>query len=61
MSTILIFWTIVAATPNSPGTTAHNYYDWRPLGEFRTPADCEKAAAQLAIKNFRCINNGKAL
>jgi hypothetical protein len=60
MTTILMLWTVVGFAGTQMATWKE--FDWRPLGEFRTLADCQRAAAELALdpKKFRCINNGRA-
>jgi hypothetical protein len=55
MNTILLIWTVVGMS----GTYgAFVERDWRPLGEFNTPAACREAARQLALPDtkFRCIS-----
>lgn len=59
MTSILMIWTVVATAGTS--YSVYKEFDWRPLGEFKTPADCQRAAAELVLnpKNFRCISTGK--
>jgi hypothetical protein len=45
----LYIWTVVAATPGSL------YRDWRPAGEFRDVAACQRGAAELNATTYRCI------
>jgi hypothetical protein len=60
MNTILFVWTIVgfAGTQNF----TREQFDWRPLGEFKTPEDCQRAAKQLELDKlrFRCISTGRS-
>lgn len=61
MTHILFLWATVAVLHTSSGFPIGKERDWRPLGEFRTQADCTRAAAQLGLeaKNFRCVSTGK--
>lgn len=56
---ILFVWTVVAASGTNISTWRE--LDWRPLGEFYSAADCERAARELALKagRFRCVATGK--
>lgn len=58
MNTLLVAWTLVGVT-GYPSFIEK--YDWRPIGEFATPAHCERAAAQLVLnpKQYRCVSTGK--
>lgn len=58
MSTILFVWTIVATSGNY---MAVKHYAWRPMGEFATPADCQRAMVELNIEPSlgRCVQTGK--
>ena len=57
MTYILVIWTVVGFA--GAGTSASMYwqkaYDWRPIGEFRTIESCQKAAADMAVVNYRCL------
>ena len=54
MTTILMIWTVVAAAGGNSVNKA--YYEWRPIGEFKTMDSCQEAARQLALtNNFRCV------
>lgn len=59
MSTILFMWALVGYA----GTqfSVHPKYEWRPMGEFATVADCQRAAHELVIdtSKFRCVSTGK--
>lgn len=60
MNTILFLWTVVACGSNQYTPCAKTMHDWRPMGVFASPADCQRAAAELALKTgrFRCIQTG---
>lgn len=53
---ILVLWTVVAAY-DARGVSKHEYYDWRPIGEFASKELCEDGARQLGVKaeKFRCV------
>jgi len=62
MTTILFLWTVVAI--HGMGTSNYAFdvrNDWRPLGEFASAADCERAATSLRLNPgaYRCISTGK--
>lgn len=61
MTHILFVWAVAAVTSTSGGIPAYKEREWRLLGEFRTQAACEQAAAQLNLKDgwFRCVSTGK--
>lgn len=60
MNTILFLWTVVATQAKGSVAPTHQIHDWRPMGVFASPADCQRAAAELALKTgqFRCIQTG---
>ncbi len=49
----LMFWAVVAATGNAA------VHEWRPLGEFASPADCDRAAKRLGLERFQCVETGR--
>lgn len=53
MTYILVVWTVVAMAGDRHYQA--KAYDWRPIGEFRTIESCQKAAADMAVVNYRCL------
>ena len=56
MTYILVIWTVVGfAGAGNISPKWQKTYDWRPIGEFRTIESCQKAAADMAVVNYRCL------
>ncbi len=51
MTYILVIWTVVAAAYQHSDS-----YAWRPIGEFKTQAACERAGELVSYdRKFRCL------
>lgn len=59
MNTLLMIWTVVVGYTGA-GSPKVERWDWRQLGNFRSPTHCEEAAKQLALdpKKYRCVSTG---
>ena len=61
MSTILFYWSLVGFACYGKDCWSHqSRYEWKPMAEFASPADCQRAAKQLSLedKRYICIAKG---